>query len=309
MLPQDLLGLVKTLIARIDNHGNALSEWQTRYVLIDPLLRELGWDTGNPDQVIVEYSLGKKRADYALLKSGRPEIIVEAKPPSTPLKDGLTQAFDYTTKKMEARYFSVTNGVICEVYDTSKPPVDMKIVSFDLKNQSPAVVCLHALALWRPSVESNHVIAAQAPVVGMDHSPTGTKESETSNETNDPPEYDWQPLTEVGSQTPASFPVEVQFPDGSRAPLKEGYTLVEEVVKWLTDKGMLNEPVPSQKSGKRIVNNESVHPDGSPIPWPHQVNKWFISRHGNWRQHIIPRTKRIIEHVDQDPTHFAVRFS
>ncbi len=54
---ESLLELVQTLSNRIDLHGPALrqSEALTRYALIDPLLRELGWDTEDPDMVIPEY--------------------------------------------------------------------------------------------------------------------------------------------------------------------------------------------------------------------------------------------------------------
>ena len=53
---ESLLGLVETLRSRIDEHGNALrqSEALTRYTLIDPLLRELGWDTDDPALVMPE---------------------------------------------------------------------------------------------------------------------------------------------------------------------------------------------------------------------------------------------------------------
>ena len=51
MILESLLELVETLKARIDTHGDQLrqSEALTRYALIDPLLRELGWDTEDPD--------------------------------------------------------------------------------------------------------------------------------------------------------------------------------------------------------------------------------------------------------------------
>ena len=50
-MPLDSLRLlVELLKERIQGHGAALrgSEALTRYALIDPLLRELGWDTANP---------------------------------------------------------------------------------------------------------------------------------------------------------------------------------------------------------------------------------------------------------------------
>ena len=49
----ELRDLIETLQQRIEKHGSALqaSEALTRYALIDPLLRTLGWDTGDPSQV------------------------------------------------------------------------------------------------------------------------------------------------------------------------------------------------------------------------------------------------------------------
>ena len=66
---ESLLELVETLGDRIDRHGPALkqSEALTRYALIDPLLRELGWDTSDPWMVMPEYRVRIFRADYRYL--------------------------------------------------------------------------------------------------------------------------------------------------------------------------------------------------------------------------------------------------
>ena len=67
MILESLLELVETLKARIDEHGDQLrqSEALTRYALIDPLLRELGWDTEDPDVIRPEYESDQPKADYA----------------------------------------------------------------------------------------------------------------------------------------------------------------------------------------------------------------------------------------------------
>ena len=58
-------------------------ETSTRYLIIDPVLRSLGWDLSNPTDCIVEYKVspGSQRAvDYALLdSSGSPVVLIEAK--------------------------------------------------------------------------------------------------------------------------------------------------------------------------------------------------------------------------------------
>lgn len=81
LLTLNLLTLVEKLRKRIDEYEDRLreSESLTRYVLIDPLLRELGWDTESPDLVIPEYKTDDGWPDYALLSDDKPIMMVEAK--------------------------------------------------------------------------------------------------------------------------------------------------------------------------------------------------------------------------------------
>lgn len=79
-----LTEIVEALQKRMEEHSASLyrSEYLTRYVLVDPFLRALGWDTSNPERVWVDYRIGKgkrKRVDYALFHKRRPIAFVEAK--------------------------------------------------------------------------------------------------------------------------------------------------------------------------------------------------------------------------------------
>lgn len=57
------------------------NEAATRAVLIDPVLRALGWDTSNTYMVEVEKTLSQTRVDYALYnQSSDVKVIIEAKP-------------------------------------------------------------------------------------------------------------------------------------------------------------------------------------------------------------------------------------
>ncbi len=66
-----------------------LSEPQTRYALIDPIIRALGWDTEDPKVCYPEWGRKKQKADYALFahstaqeivnRTAIPAIIIEAK--------------------------------------------------------------------------------------------------------------------------------------------------------------------------------------------------------------------------------------
>ena len=67
---------------RITHAGpTGLNEQNTKATLIEPLLRALGWDTENVDEVAREYRLKKqhKPVDYGLLALRTPRLFVEAK--------------------------------------------------------------------------------------------------------------------------------------------------------------------------------------------------------------------------------------
>lgn len=66
------------------SHTAGNSELSTRYVLIDPILRALGWDLSDPSQCVVEYrpvpQYPQLRVDYALFGAdGDLAVLIEAK--------------------------------------------------------------------------------------------------------------------------------------------------------------------------------------------------------------------------------------
>ena len=166
----DLLTLVQKLQGRIDNHGPMFrqNEALTRYALVDPLLRALGWDTENPTVVIPEYSTGEGRADYALLTDAesQPAVMVEVKKLDAPLKEAVSQGIKYCLEQ-GVRYFVVTDGRNWRVYETHRPvPLEQKmVVSFALSEPVAAEVCRKALALWRAGVSAGRVSSAHLPVL------------------------------------------------------------------------------------------------------------------------------------------------
>ena len=70
---------VRAKIARY--RGKELNEQNTKTALIDPVLRALGWDVGDLEEVQQEYKRRPrdKPVDYALLLLRTPRLFVEAK--------------------------------------------------------------------------------------------------------------------------------------------------------------------------------------------------------------------------------------
>jgi len=61
--------------------GKGINEQNTKTALIDPVLRALGWDVGNLEEVSQEYKRRPqdKPVDYALFLLRTPKLFVEAK--------------------------------------------------------------------------------------------------------------------------------------------------------------------------------------------------------------------------------------
>ena len=339
---ENLLTLIEKLRGRIDAHGDALrqSEALTRYTLIDPLLRELGWDTEDPDVVVPEYRLPNNQiADYVLYHDGNPAIVIESKKLAESLQGGkaLDQGILYCAHT-GANYFILTDGNSWELYEAGKTA---PITSFGLTGGSVADVCLKALALWRPSVISGQIAGGATPVIGLPDDQPSTTEPQRAEETivrstspiqgDDQPgtteprpteetavqpisldldEDGWQALSEYNPEPKTQPPSEITFPDGSQAPLKFWYEMLKEVVLWLMENGDLSEgecPIPRGPHSKMsLVNIEPVNSDGKRFPNPKPVGSLYFDAHGNLRT-IITRTKFLIQHVGKDPAQFKVR--
>lgn len=99
------------------------NEAATRAVLVDPVLRALGWDTANTNMVEVEKTMVSVRADYALYDSNAiPRIIVEAKALGTDLdQKKLVMALVSYAYNFELKDVFLTDGVIWEHFDNFQP--------------------------------------------------------------------------------------------------------------------------------------------------------------------------------------------
>ena len=178
----ELYDLIEILKSRATEHKEVLqrNESLTRYSLIDPLIQALGWDTGNPAQVVPEYRSGHGRADYALLHEGKPVMMIEAKSLNSDLRDStLQQGLMYTLAE-GTPYFAVTNGIVWEIYDTYKQTnlEEKLLVRFDLSSIPPSEVALASLVLWRRNVQSSTLTIPSTPLVDYSQGVSITAQSQ-----------------------------------------------------------------------------------------------------------------------------------
>ncbi|MBA3469270.1 MAG: hypothetical protein H0T53_06450 [Herpetosiphonaceae bacterium] len=121
------------------------NESSTRAVLIDPILRTLGWDTANTYMVEIEKTQGQVRADYALKDSnGAVRIIVEAKALGTNLfqADLLMSLVKYAFQFQIDDVF-LTDGLIWHHYSNFQPKNNTPTKVLNLTTDNPVEVAVY----------------------------------------------------------------------------------------------------------------------------------------------------------------------
>ena len=330
---EELLRLVGALRKRIDDHGTALRENEalTRYALVDPLLRCLGWNTEDPLQVIAEYSIPKspaKAADYALFardahaNSNLPNIIVEAKKLHTALDDAERQALEYCMLD-GFEFFVVTDGQTWRLSETHrKGNLEAKrIVQFDLRSDPMADVCRKALALWRQGFKESVVGVAPTHHSGSnggkssldpDGGVSQTKAwagSSSSNKATSADKVGIEDWTELSSLSPqvGMKPVELKVPTGAVVAANNWRNVMIEIVKWLTTTGSLSAASQPLRVGNRYVfASLPEHPSGKPFTSPGEAGELFVETHYSAKD-AMRHARSIVKHVGMDAGLFAVR--
>lgn len=96
---------------------SSYSEDQTKMAIVQPILRRLGWDTENVDEVCPEFSVENRRVDYALRLNGRSTVFIEAKKPSQDLEsqNHQEQLLDYSFRQ-GVDLAVLTNGITWSLY-------------------------------------------------------------------------------------------------------------------------------------------------------------------------------------------------
>lgn len=236
-----LVDLIETLRKRIDRHGQALreNEIRTRVALVDPLLCALGWDTSNPDLVEAEYSVGRGRADYALLGGAETLVAtVEAKKLGEPLDPHLGQMLTYANESGIA-HAAITDGNHWQLYEVFGKPAkieDRAILRVRVADGPPVQCAMQLLPLWQRN------LLAGNPAVSPASRP---KEPEPAAPISQPPSTHIQaggtrlgtPLTALDmKQRDNAQPRRLLFPDGREADVGKGWVAVlVEVVEWLVN--------------------------------------------------------------------------
>jgi len=128
----DLHQTLAEVRARIDQYqGKGIGEQSTKAILIDPVLRALGWNREELEEIVLEFKRKSMEnpVDYALLLQRTPRLFIEAKPLDGNLNDPkwAGQIMSYATVA-GVQWVVLTNGNEYRVYNSHAPvPVEQKL--------------------------------------------------------------------------------------------------------------------------------------------------------------------------------------
>lgn len=258
------------------------SEASTRAVLIDPILRALGWDTANTHMVEIEKSLGSVRADYVLSDVNRePKIIVEAKALGTGLdeKKLLLSLVQYAFQ-FELTEVFLTDGLVWHHYTDFQPKGLAPARQLDITQGNPVDVAayfvqhLDAAKFW--PIENTDLLAQRIDqlesLVATLQRQMPVQPSTTEARAGKPPtSASTSPVAAATIEAAAFIPNDVAFtnldsvvdvtgtrptyfrlPDGSIIPVKKWKEVLRESCKYaLLTNGHIPIPLPD-RAGKKV---------------------------------------------------------
>jgi len=289
----ELLAVLERVKARIREHRTELqtSEALTRYVLIDPVLRGLGWDTADPTQVYPEFPTETGgRPDYALLIEGKPHIMVEAKSLGTNLEKALDKGFQYCWRN-QVPFYVVTDGNSWVIFDITEMG-GKEVAQVCLSDVSVGEAARILLALWRPAmprVEPLSVIVTQE--TGEEAAPQPSKvKKKTLIEAK-----------KLASQD--SRPSRIHFPDGVTRNVENWREVLLCTVDWLKRDLKKAAPVPVGPRSRRPL----VATDDKGMRAPRRVASLYVETHFSAKD-IVGRTAWLLQRLNRDPSKVVLEF-
>ena len=217
------------------------NEAATRAVLIDPVLRALGWDTTNLNIVEFERTYSDTRVDYALFdREGKVKIIVEAKALGVNLQDAQLafKLFAYAFK-FGIRNVVMTNGITWQLF-SSVEPGNVEPLTLDLNKNSldevgfSLIQAMDAARYWKTE-----------PIVPPVKEPPGGLQQ-------DLPDYGFVALQEIEFPiSGATPPKQLKLPDGSILQIRYWRDILSESCKFILKNNQNIEIPYADKAGKK----------------------------------------------------------
>jgi len=299
MLLGDLLEAVEQVRGRITAFRSDLqkSEALTRYALIDPILRALGWETSDPAQVRPEFPTETGNPDYALLLNGAPLIMVEAKALGKSLDQAKDKGFQYCWKN-KVSFYVITDGNVWEGHDMREMGGKV-ILHLAVEEGSSGEVARSLLALWRPAMP--RVEAPPPSLVRGDDGRGGPAPPPPPPNGGAISLADLERKMSTGEIPRGSPPpLAVLFPDGVRKPTKSWRDLLLETVAWSASTLASRLPLTWPSTGRVVVSHDRVG-----MRAPKSVGPYWVEAHAS-ALYLVKSARLALETVGTNPASVKV---
>ena len=312
MVLDDLQGVIEKLRKTIEMHRDYLhkNETGTRQLLIDPLLRELGWDVSDSTVVQLEYSVGQQRVDYALMSNGQPVAMVEAKSLGSNLKDReMGQALGYANVA-GISYALVTDGDKWEMYEVFKQAAleERLLMKLELSRQPAHKSALQALTMWWSNLTSEEPVFVSLK-------PAPDQPSRKPNKPPEQPPEDSDNWCTFESKLYPQHTTPIQLQIGvHEKPVNNWREVIHEVVVWLVKKQILRDSDCPVKIGQRtFIGREAANPNGTSFRQPQSLPNDLILQRGittvlQWKR-LWRLLRQFKEERNVDPSQIRVLHS
>ena len=303
---QALLQAIATVQARIQAHGSiyANSELQTRYGLIDPILRALDWEISNPDEVRVDHYVNTSsntrvsgRADYVLMCHNKPRVVIEAKARGQLNSGTAAQGAAYCSA-LGALLLVCTDGENWEIYDLSKPWANALTSQFSFSKDSVYAIAQNLIILYKSVIYAG---LAQPPTIfatATHSSPASTVNNPVGISTTvnalPPHAIPLSSLPQLISQNKSFRPSAIYFPPNySPVAIRYFNDIPKEVVLFLSGQSLIppaGVPPIVLPLGSTVINQKRYK----------QLGAWLTCTHGSAPQ-VVQMAIRILKRCNINP--------
>ena len=145
------------------------NEMAVRDQLVNPILRAIGWNPENPDEVQPNVSTEEGVPDYSLIKNGKKLLFLEAKKLSVDVeqRDVMRQLARYSFAE-GTKYGLLTNGVVwilVRSFEEGTKLSERIVWKIDLENEEPPSVCRKIMTISKDNVEQIELLVKKVQIL------------------------------------------------------------------------------------------------------------------------------------------------
>jgi hypothetical protein len=145
------------------------NEMAVRDQIVNPILRNLGWDTENPEEVQPNVSIEEGVPDYSLIKNGKKILFVEAKKLSVDIeqREVIRQLAKYSFSE-GTKYGMLTNGavwILFRSFEEGTTLTERIVWKADLENEELPAVIRKITTVSKTNIEHIEVLVKKVQIL------------------------------------------------------------------------------------------------------------------------------------------------